>query len=174
MLCDLQVNEIPVTARQITHQVPLSNQEAVFLERGIKATGHWLDLLQNQGVCQPVEVFRFFNRFGQAGVAAIFLGLVEDLENQHGEATQESWIERLKKARYFLEGFWERYQEWIDPPILLDGHDIQQEFQIDPGPEIGFLLDLLREEQVRSGLISREQGLEFLKNQLPLSDGRAA
>lgn len=174
MLCDLQVNEIPVTAQHITHHVPLSNQEAIFLERGIQATGQWLDLLQKQGVCHPVEVFRFFNRFGQAGVAAIFLGLGEDLDNQHGEATQESWIESLKKARYFLEGYWERYQEWIDPPILLDGHDIQQEFQIGPGPEIGFLLELLREEQVRSGLISREQGLEFLKNQLPLSGGRAA
>lgn len=174
MLCDLQEGEIPDTSQHITHQIQLSNQEALFLEKGIDAAGNWLNLIQKQGICQPVEVFRFFNRFGQAGVAAIFLALGQALDNTQGEASQESWIERLQKARYFLEGFWERQLEWVDPPVLLDGYDIQQEFQIAPGPEIGSLLELLREEQVRSGLNSREQGLEFLKDQLPLSDGRAA
>ena len=139
MLRDLQLGETPETAQHITHQVPLSNQETLFLEKGIRATGNWLNLIQKQGICQPVEVFRFFNRFGQAGVAAIFLGLGEDLDNLQGEATQERWIERLEKARYFLEGFWERQLEWVDPPVLLDGYDIQKEFHIAPGPEIGSL-----------------------------------
>ncbi|RLD01948.1 MAG: hypothetical protein DRI46_02100 [Chloroflexi bacterium] len=172
LLGDLQLGEIPESAQHIAQQVPLSNQEAYFVAKGIKATGNWRNLTQGHGIAQPVEVYRFFNRFGQAGVAAIFLGLGEALDNQQEEESRQSWIESLDKARYFLEGYWEHHLEWVDPPVLLDGYDIQQEFHIAPGPRIGSLLELLREEQVRSGLKSREEGLEFLKNQLSLSDGR--
>ena len=165
-------SEPTLTAQQIAHQLPQSNQEAVFLEKGIAAVESWLNLSRQDGGDQPVEVYRFFRTFGQSGVAAIFLGLGEVLDDQRGEVGQDRWITQLELARFYLEGYWERHQEWVDPPVLLDGDEIQKEFKIPPGPEIGSLLEILREEQVRSGLISRQEGLEFLKDHLGLSDGR--
>ena len=171
LLIDLSEAEADWSAHQIIDQIPLSNHEAAFLEKGIIARLKWLNLSVENLAHQAVDVFRFFNQLGPSGVAAIFLNLAEVLDDQTLKNDQNRWIEGLDKARYFLEGYWERYQEWVDPPAVLDGHDIQQELNIPPGPEIGSLLELLREEQVRSGLNSREDGLAFLKKQLPLMDG---
>ncbi|MFN2282595.1 MAG: hypothetical protein ACK2TZ_12090, partial [Anaerolineales bacterium] len=94
---------------QFTDQVPLSNQEAAFVEKGLEAVENWLDLSLENGQGGPVDVFRFFNQFNGAGVAAIFLTLGEFLDDMSGEDSgQERWIKNLDQARYFLEGFWER------------------------------------------------------------------
>ena len=121
---------------------------------------------------QAVDVYRYFGQYGQAGVAAIFHNLGDMLGGQAGGIDRDLWIGKLDQARTFLEGYWERYQEWVDPPHLLDGNDIQREFQLPPGPQIGSLLEMLREEQVRSGLNTKEEGLKYLKNHLSLAERR--
>ncbi len=171
LLADLTIWEHPVTPRQISDQIPLSNQESDFLVKGIRAYEHWQILSQENREKQPVDVFRFFNKFDQAGLAAIFLDLGENLDKQPRDGKRESWIERLDNARYFLEGYWERFNEWVAPPSLLNGDDLQDQFKLPPGPEIGSLLNSLREEQVRSGLKTRQEGLAYLKAMISQSEG---
>ncbi len=164
-------DEISLTSQQIRDQIHLSNQEAIFLESGIQAVQYWMKQFQEGGKDQPVEVYRFFRQFGRAGVAAILLCLGEALDEQREEKGQDRWVEHLDLARYFLEGYWERREDWVDPPALLDGNEIQVELGIPPGPAIGSLLEILREEQVRGGLNTREEGLKYLKGQFPRTEG---
>ena len=159
-------------SQQIIDQVPLSNQEARFIINGIQAADNWQNLLTIPQADQALNVYRFFGQFGQAGVAAIFLCLAEELDDRLGDQEQNRWIEHLDQARFFLEGYWERYQEWVDPPPVLDGNDLQRELGIQAGPEIGHLLELLREEQVGSGLRTKQEGIDFLKEYLSFQDGR--
>lgn len=161
--------EANLTFRQVTGRIALSNRESSFLEKAGQAAASWPEIDQESGRAQPVEVYRLFNHFGQAGVGAIFLCLGEALEDQRGEHGQDRWIEHLDRARYFLEGYWERRREWVDPPALLTGDDIQRELGLPPGPRIGSLLELLREEQVRTGIKTREEGLAYLRDQSVLS-----
>ncbi len=172
LLCDYVGSDENLTQKQIIDQIPLSNQEAGFLLQGIKATRNWLRSSQEKEVNEAVDVYRYFNHYGQAGVAAVFIGLGEIMNDQTGDQGQDHWIDHLDQARFFLEGYWERHSEWVDPPLLVDGNDIQRELRIAPGPEIGSLLELLREEQVRSGLTLKSEGLAFLKQHLALSDRR--
>lgn len=174
LLSGLSGSDHELTSGWILDHILLSNQEANFIVKGIQSTVNWQSLTQNKMTNQAVDVHRFFTKYGRAGVVAIFLTLGEILDVRSGGKDQDHWIEQLEQARFFLEGYWERYQEWVDPPSLLDGNDIQVELGIPPGPEIGLLLELLREEQVRSGLSTKEKGLEFLKTQLPLSNGRGS
>lgn len=171
LLSDLSMWEHPLTPRQISDQIPLSNQEADFLIQGILAYGHWQTLCQENRANQPVDVYRFFTQFGQAGLAGIFIDLGENLDKGPGDGKRESWVERLDSARYFLEGYWERFEEWVDPPGLLNGDDIQEHFKLPPGPEIGSLLNSLCEEQVRSGLKTRQEGLAYLQAILSQNTG---
>ncbi|MCK4801788.1 MAG: hypothetical protein KAS84_07340, partial [Anaerolineales bacterium] len=69
-------------------------------------------------------------------------------------------------ARSVLEGWWEKRDQWIDPPSLMNGDDLQAEFDLDPGPEIGKLLEELREAQVQDGIQSRDKAKKFLKKLL--------
>ena len=166
LLSSFVENQTPESIRQITHLTALSNQEAVYLTKGIAAAESWSSLSREERESYPVDVFRYFDRFDAAGIAGIYLGLAGGLDNQLLEGAQDNWIQQLGKARYYLEGYWEHHQAWVDPPRLLDGDDIQREFKLAPGPVIGSLLYSLREEQVRCGLQSRKEGLEFLKEQV--------
>jgi hypothetical protein len=167
LLSQISNEEDNQVGKQISDHIPLSNQEYAYLENGFQAVQSWMNISQNGGENQPVEIYRYFRQFGKAGVAAIFIGLGEFLDNNNN---QERWVEHLDRARYFLEGYWEHHQEWVDPPALLDGYEIQIELGIPPGPAIGSLLEILREEQVRVGVNTKEEGLNFLKSQFPRSE----
>ncbi len=58
------------------------------------------------------------------------------------------------------------------PRPLLDGNEIMKEFNLEPGPKIGELLSLLREEQLLGKIKSKEQAMKFLKKHLTPLDNR--
>ena len=62
-------------------------------------------------------------------------------------------IEELKKLR----------TEKVFLRPLLNGHEVMEAFGLKPGPRIGLLLDLLREEQLAERLHSRKEALAFLR-----------
>ena len=64
-----------------------------------------------------------------------------------------SRVEELKKLR--------SEQVFLRP--LLNGHEIMEAFHLKPGPHIGTLLDLLREEQLAGRIRSRQEALDFLR-----------
>jgi len=50
------------------------------------------------------------------------------------------------------------------PKPLITGDDVMEEFNLSPGPYIGKLLGLVREEQLNGHLKSKKQAFEFLKS----------
>ena len=69
-------------------------------------------------------------------------------------------------VRILLENYWERPEEVISPPRLIDGHDLIKELNITPGPIIGQLLELVRENQAAGKIENREQALAFAREEL--------
>jgi len=61
-------------------------------------------------------------------------------------------------------------EQWVDPPGLLNGNDLQENLDLDPGPEIGILLEQLREAQVRDGIQTRDEALDYLKKIIQAKD----
>ena len=94
----------------------------------------------------------------------IFLALAHFLIIEDTSLKEPSWQHQLEVARNLLEGWWEKRSEWIYPPGLLDGDDLQKELCMEPGPEIGKTLETLREAQVRFGLNSKQEALDYIKN----------
>lgn len=52
------------------------------------------------------------------------------------------------------------------PPKILDGNDIIQIFQLDPGPKVGELLEGLREAQAAGEITTREQAVAYIRKVL--------
>ena len=68
-------------------------------------------------------IYRFFRDVGEAGVDLVLLGLA-DLKGTRGPTlTQETWTAALDVARILFENYWEKPEETVAPPRLLDGHD---------------------------------------------------
>jgi poly(A) polymerase len=106
-------------------------------------------------------IYRFFKDSGEAGLDLILLALA-DLRATHGNTLkQETWFAALDVCRIFLENYWERPEEVVSPPKLLDGNDVMRELGLAPGPRVGEVLEAIREGQATGKVSTREEAIAF-------------
>jgi tRNA nucleotidyltransferase/poly(A) polymerase len=116
------------------------------------------------------SIYRFFRDTGRAGVDLILLGLA-DLRGMRGPTlTQETWTAALDVARILLENYWEKPQEAVAPPRLLNGNELMSELGLVPGRIVGQLLEAIREGQATGRIKNREQALDFARERLRESE----
>jgi tRNA nucleotidyltransferase/poly(A) polymerase len=105
-------------------------------------------------------IYRFFRDSGPAGVDVILLSLA-DLRATYGpNLPQEQWAACLDVSRILLENWWERPQEVVTPPPLVNGHDLMTELGLQPGPVVGKVLEAIREAQATQKVFTRDEALE--------------
>lgn len=111
-------------------------------------------------------IYRFFRDSGRAGIDLILLSLADLRATRANELTLETWTAYLDVARILLENYWERPEEVVAPPRLLDGHELMKELNLRPGPVVGQLLEAIRENQAAGKIENREQALLFAREEL--------
>lgn len=106
-------------------------------------------------------IYRFFKDSGEAGLDLVLLALA-DLRATHGpNLKQETWTAALDVCRVLLENYFERPEEIVSPPKLLDGNDVMRELNLAPGRRVGEILEAVREGQATGKVSTREEALEF-------------
>ena len=109
------------------------------------------------------SIYRFFRESGPAGVELVLLGLADLRGTQGPNLKQESWTAALDVARILLENYFEKPEETIAPPRLVDGHDLMSALDLKPGPVVGDVLEAIREAQATGKVSTREEALAFGK-----------
>ena len=115
-------------------------------------------------------IYRFFRDAGKAGLDLVLLGLADLRGTQGPSLTQDTWTAALNVARILLENYWEKPQETVAPPRLLNGNELMSELGLEPGRIVGQLLEEIREGQATGKVESREQALAFAKEYLKKSE----
>jgi hypothetical protein len=82
------------------------------------------------------------------------------------EAEGESWLHLVTLTARMLGDYWDRQPERVNPPRIVDGHDLLREFGLRPGPQIGELLEAVREAQVTGAVGSRKEALALIRARL--------
>lgn len=136
----------------------LSNEE---LSRLMTWTGHQRDfdsLLPRSGELTDRDFYLFFSPIGVAGLELALLGLVQ----------QGASLERKKAALLAdkIFSYWFERQNVLNPQLLMNGREIMMSFDLSSGPEIGRLLDCLKEEQAAGTIQTREQALIWMEEQV--------
>ena len=108
-------------------------------------------------------IYRFFRDTGEMGVDVCLLTLADLRATYEHTLSQDMWQACLDVCRIFLENWWEKPAESIDPPALLNGDDLMSELGMQPGPQVGILLEALREAQATGRVNDRPAALEFLR-----------
>ena len=114
-------------------------------------------------------VYRFFKDSGEAGVDLILLALADTRATYEQTLTQEHWAAALEISRMLMEAWYEKADEIVKPPVLLNGDDLINELKQKPGPEIGKLLETIRENQAAGHIANREQALAFARGWLAMA-----
>jgi tRNA nucleotidyltransferase/poly(A) polymerase len=106
-----------------------------------------------------LDLHRWWRALGEAGVDAIILALAEHLGRAGVMLDQDSWLTLLERAQQILGAFFEAHDSIVDPPALISGTMLMETLGLKPGRQIGMLLDLIREGQVRGEIRTVEDAL---------------
>jgi putative nucleotidyltransferase with HDIG domain len=150
----------------------LSNLE---IERARSIVRHHLRPVLLSQSSQPVTrkaIYRFFKDTGPAGVDICLLSLADVLATYGLNISSEQWTRHLDVVRSLLQAWWEQPQESVSPPLLIDGHQLMEQLNLQPGPVVGQLLEAIRENQAVGKIQAKDEAISLAKDILKDMEGR--
>ncbi len=117
--------------------------------------------MSHNGLPTRRAIYRYFRDTGEAGIDTLFLSLADHLATRGPHLELAQWREHTQVVGYVI---CQRFQEesLVNPPKLVDGHDLINIFGMSPGPRIGELLEAVREAQAAAELTTREEALSYI------------
>jgi hypothetical protein len=109
-------------------------------------------------------IYRFFRDTGSSGIEVCLLALADTLATYGLPVDIDVWKTHLEVCQALLECWFEKPTESVHPPVLINGYDLQNEFQLKPGPVIGQILEALREAQAEGEIHDRQQAIQFARS----------
>ena len=144
----------------------LSNAEQRWLEIVVREHMGPAMLARNNNLPDAREIYRYFRNTGSEGVAVAVLSLADLMGTYGVTLSQKRWKAQIDVVRKLLEGWWEHHEEYVDPPVLLNGHDLMETFSIMPSSLVGEFIETIREAQAAGEIKTKEQGLALIAEQL--------
>jgi poly(A) polymerase len=107
-------------------------------------------------------MYRFFRDTDEVAIDTLFISLADHLASRGPTLDVEQWKEHNLLISYVLDER-EREANLVRPPKLISGHDLMSVFRLQPGPELGHILELVRESQAAGEVTSREEALSLAR-----------
>ncbi len=154
-----------ISAR-LAERLRLSNAEKNRLVTIVRHHMRPLLLAQTGKLPTRRAIYRFFRDTGPAGVDICLLSLADTLATYGPTLPQDIWSDHLDVVRALLEAWWEKRQERVEPAALVRGEDLIRDLQMAPGPDMGLLLERLREAQACGEIKTQAEALALAREWL--------
>ncbi|MCY3866635.1 MAG: hypothetical protein OXG68_14455 [Chloroflexi bacterium] len=119
--------------------------------------------IAEQAEWSKLDLHRFWHRLGDCGIDAVLLASAFVLGTEGSQPKQGDWLKFVERVLTLLDAYFNRFDEVVEPKLLLDGSDIQTLLNVGPGPMIGQLLTALREAQVTGEVRSVADARDFVR-----------
>ncbi|MFC1962609.1 HD domain-containing protein [Chloroflexota bacterium] len=116
--------------------------------------------MSQEGMPTRRAIYRYFRDTEGVGIDILYLSLADFLASRGPEIDSGEWREFTGLVDYVLSRQGE--VEQASPPKVVDGNDLMRLFDLKPGPELGRLLEQVKEAQAAGELGNREEALEFV------------
>jgi tRNA nucleotidyltransferase/poly(A) polymerase len=153
-------------ALEAARRLRLSNAEADWIQKMVRRHMKLLPMVNAKTNLSRKVIYRFFKEVEDVGVAIALHSLADIAATFCDSLTHEKWEAAVGVTRELLTAWWEYQDEVISPPLLLDGNDLQKEFELKPGKRIGELLECLREAQAIGEVRDRSEAKVFIHSQI--------
>lgn len=153
-------------ALERARQFRLSNAEIERLAAIVRH--HMRPMLLAHSAAPPTRkaIYRYFQATGAAGVDIGLLSLADSLATYGPTLPRETWACQLGVIRTLYEAWWEQPEQAVAPPALINGNDLMNIFDLKPGPQIGRLLEVIREAQATGLVSTRDQALILAREEI--------
>jgi putative nucleotidyltransferase with HDIG domain len=111
-------------------------------------------------------VYHFFRDTGAAGVDLCILSLADMLATYGPTLPQERWVRHLEVVRSLLGAWWEDRQERVLPATMIDGNELMEALGLSPGPNVGYLLEAIREAQINHEIHEPKEAINLARRLL--------
>ncbi len=133
-------------ATRAMQRLRFSSRETDLVSAMIEAHMRPVQMAQ-QGLPSRKAVYRFFRDTGEAGIDTFFLSLADHLGTVGPRVDLEDWRQHVALVDHVLRKRLQEEGEVVFPAKLIDGEDLMAELRLSPGPQLGELLELVREAQ---------------------------
>ena len=122
--------------------------------------------LASQDSVSSRALYRFFRDTQDAGIDILLHALADHLATYAFETEGSGWQRLVALVTQMLAYYWDREAVWANPPPLVDGRDLLRDFGLRPGPQIGRLLEAVREAQAIGEVRTRSEALALVRSLL--------
>jgi tRNA nucleotidyltransferase/poly(A) polymerase len=141
----------------------LSNGEIELLETMVRQHGRPFALTQTGEAPTRRAIYRFLRDCGEAGVDVCLLSLADFMGKYAADLPQDALSQHLDTLRGLLEAFFEKPAEIVSPQTWLNGDELMSELELSPGPQVGEILEALREAQAAGEVNSRAEAVNLAR-----------
>lgn len=147
----------------LLHRLCLSNQAAARVKKIVAGHMRPLHLANSGAELSRRAVFRYFRETAAAGIDIALLSLADHLATYNGTGPERPWQALLAVVTELCHHYFNRREETIAPPPLVDGRTLMQQLNLAPGPEVGRLLRLIQEAQAAGELKTAVEAVAFAR-----------
>ena len=147
---------------QAAEHLRLSNDEKLRLRR-VVGTGDDVPPLEN---LDPLTIYRYWRRTGEAGVDCCLLALALHLTREGVELNQKRWLNMIERTRLLFEAYYTKREQLVAPPQMIAGDKLAAALNLATGPIIGTLLEVIREGQVTGAVQSEDDAIHIAQEYL--------
>jgi tRNA nucleotidyltransferase/poly(A) polymerase len=116
-------------------------------------------------------VYRFFRGAADCGPDCVVLSLADHAAIRSGNRFAESWERQVQTASLLLEVYFRERSRRVDPVPLLNGRQLISIFGLEEGPQVGALLESLREAQAIGEVTCHQEALAWIAERVNKGGG---
>ena len=152
-------------ALAIARRLMLANDEVEYLKRMVQ--GHMRPhlLASAEGELSSRAIYRYYRDLGSCGVDLAVLSLADLLATYEDQLSTEKLYREVETARLLLLGWFSRKEEVVAPKALLSGNDLLA-MGLQPGRQLGQLLEDLREAQAAGQVRDEDEARRFVQSRI--------
>jgi poly(A) polymerase len=106
-------------------------------------------------------IYRYFRDAGDTGLDILFLNLADHLAARGPELDIEGWRQHVRLVEYVINKHFDK-ENTINSPTIVNGYDIIKSFGLSPGPQVGEILEAVREAQASGEVTNRAEALSYI------------
>ena len=113
----------------------------------------------------PRAIYRYYRAAGDAAIDTLYLNMADYLAARGPDLVSRDWESHCQVIGHILcEGLAPAAGDHA--PRLIDGDVIMSSFSLPPGPEVGRLVELVREAQSSGEISTRQEAIELVESSL--------
>lgn len=154
-------------ADNIGRRLRMSNPDREFLT--FLVSEHMQPLFLNKPNVRPETIAKWFRKGGRDAIAVIIHGMADIMSVRGPESSREFRENHLRWSKETINSFYESIKPRLEEKSLISGGDLIA-MGMEPGPEMGRLLNRIREAQDAGVITEKHEAMNLAREQLGESD----